>query len=366
MPKPLYVVSSDNHLMPHTWAKYPELKHDSYFSFQQIIAYAIKSDLDIILAGDVLDKRQQDPETIGFLFDQLFLLEKAGHELLYIQGQHELSRNRPWLDCFGNTIYIHRNSVGNDLIYGIDFTPADKLQAELDKIPSKTKVLVAHQVWKEHCGKHCTPEASFSDVPHVSTIITGDFHRHMVTEQKGKAGQKLTVASPGSTFMRAIDEESSKFFFVMNDDLTFTSIAIITRPIFRKRIGTVDFIEEFIKEFTAFYAKIDHSLPASKPICYVEYFDSVPNAAVRIQSFVDNKAFMFLRPLSTTTPDRVSDELIEVDEQTASGLESYLSRCVDQDDPTYKTTLRLLRSNDIKGELKKLVIEAIEEDSALR
>ncbi|NIN69805.1 MAG: hypothetical protein GTO63_35015, partial [Anaerolineae bacterium] len=68
-----------------------------------------------------------------------------------------------------------------------------------------TNILLCHQVWRERMGGQSIAErgcdGSFTDIPHVEMVISGDFHAHKTTNHKGKNGQKLTAVSPGSTYM---------------------------------------------------------------------------------------------------------------------------------------------------------------------
>jgi hypothetical protein len=362
MKLPVAVVTSDCHLQVYNWAKHPDLRGDSFYSFKQIVDYTLEQGLPLILAGDILDKRSPDAETLGFLFDQLKRLVDVKLWVCYIQGQHEMSRSRPWLSCIPGTRSLHKEkwNVKGIEFYGLDFTPADKIHAELKGIPQDADVLVAHQVWLEHMGKHCVPDAAFADVPYVKCIITGDFHVHKITEHNGKDGQRLKVVSPGSTYMKTLDEDFHKYFWLMFDDLTFHSIPIQTRPVFKSRIGTVEALEDEIVNLATRLNNLATDHPLGKPIWCVEYYDSIPNAAVRLEEVAKNCAHLFLRPVKGNK-DYIEKDLGEISQpMIETGLETYLPRCVDPEAPTFSTALRLLRSNDLKSELRQIVTEAIQ------
>lgn len=367
MHKPIAVVTSDCHLQSYTWAKYPNLCGDSYFSFKQIVDYAIEGNIPLFLAGDVINVKRPDPRTVGFLMDQVNRMKMAGLDIYFIQGQHEMNRERPWLHAHDMPLHLHRHTLELEgiLFYGLDYVPADQLQLELDDIPVGMQVLIAHQVWREHMGEKMPSEGSFSDVPYVRNIITGDFHAHKVTHFDGKHCQPVTVMSPGSTYMLTLDEDPKKYFFVLYDDLTVESIRIHTRPYYKTRIGSNDSLERFISARPYTDGRnmkgelLDLPDNILKPIWHVEYYDNVPDVAQRLFQVADDIAHLFLRPI------RFKDETTQVEEEERRqsisiqpSLEGYLPYCVKKDDPGYATALRLLNSNEPRAELRQLVEEA--------
>lgn len=368
MRKPIAVVSSDCHLQGYTWAKHPELRGDSYFSFQQIVDFSIGNDLPLILPGDVINVKRPDPRTVGFLMDQITRMGNADLPIYFIQGQHEMNRDRPWLNAHDLPVHIHRQSIeiGDRRFYGLDYVPADQLHLELEEISVGTEVLIAHQVWREHMGEKMPSEGSFSEIPYVQQVITGDFHAHKVTHFIGKHKQELTVISPGSTYMLTLDEDPQKYFFVLYDDLSVASIPLRTRPYYKTRIGSNDSLERFIaarphtdtKNSKLGLAQLPDHIRV--PIWHVEYYDNVPDVAKRLNQVADDIAHLFLRPI------RFRDEETQVEDEEERKaisiqptLEGYLPYCVKKEDPEYATALRLLNSNDLKIEMKQLVNEAI-------
>lgn len=358
----------------YNWAKHPELWGDSYYSFNQIVNYAISNKLPLILAGDIINVKRPDARTIGLLMDRINDMAAAKLEIYFIQGQHELNREWPWMNTHKAPLHIHQVpfEIGKRKFYGLDYVPADQLQQELDKIPIGTDILIGHQVWREHmwyAGAKVAGDGAFADIPYVKEVITGDFHAHKVTTYKGKHGQDMTVVSPGSTYMLALDEDPRKFFFVLYDDMTVASIPIKTRPFIRTRIGSVASLEAFIRKHGTIDKQhpVDPELPGPLriPIWHVEFYDNVPDVVKRLEQVAIGKAHLFLRPL------RIRDEVPSVEDEKSQSvaiqpsLEGYLPYCIPTDDPSYNTALRLLRSNDPKTELQNIVDETIAEEIAI-
>jgi DNA repair exonuclease SbcCD nuclease subunit len=361
-------VSSDCHLQGYTWAKHPELRGDSYYSFQQIVDFSVGNDLSLILPGDVINVKRPDPRTVGFLMDQITRMGNANLPIYFIQGQHEMNRDRPWLNAHDLPVHIHRQSIeiGDRQFYGLDYVPADQLQLELDEIPVGTEVLIAHQVWREHMGEKMPSEGSFADIPYVQQVITGDFHAHKVTHFCGSHKQELTVVSPGSTYMLTLDEDPRKYFFVLYDDLSVESIPLRTRPYYKTRIGSNESLEKFIaaqplvqtsKRVKDPYADLPEHIRI--PIWHVEYYDNVSDVAKRLEQVAADKAHLFLRPIRAKddAPPLEGEDRQVIEMQNT--LEGYLPYCVQDSDPGYSTALRLLRCNDPKVELKQLFDETI-------
>ena len=145
------VIISDAHLQTRTWRHRP-IFGDACHSFTQAIDYAIELQIPVIGAGDLIDRRVNEPEPIVFLMDELSRLTTAGGKFYFTQGQHELD-DTPWFNIGGaDVIHVNKTSFrihdSEDGIpcYGLDYQPKDKLQEELDKIDRKSTRLNSSHV----------------------------------------------------------------------------------------------------------------------------------------------------------------------------------------------------------------------------
>ncbi len=352
------VVTADTHLAPAAWSSRPELAGDSYVAFDQIYSFASIHDIPVILAGDVFDKSYVDPYS---LHRALFQINGHRRETFYIQGQHEFNRRKPWLDLAHQNIrHVHQELfyVNDTPVYGLDFTPASSIAAAFAKIPKEAEVLIAHQVWQEHMGVHCGSEAAFKDVPHVKTIITGDFHGHKITKVKAADGRQIQCLSPGSTCLQAIDEDASKYFFAWLADGSFESVKLKSRPVYRLRVISA---EAFELTLASLRQKVvtDSTLPVEiqKPILQVEFFDNVPEVATRVTKAVGDNAFLFFKPLTASRKPKA--EAIEDGQTYSTGLAGHLHLAAAPESPEFQTALRLLRSADRKAEVAAIVQESL-------
>lgn len=361
--------SSDWHLKPYNWAARPEIRGDSKRSALFIKNYCILEGLPLFVLGDVTDVRHPDPETVGDLMDIIESLASQSLQFYFLQGQHELNRVRPWASCHHAATWINKSSrvFRNVMFYGLDFQPGDRLQEELLNIPDGTHVLLAHQVWRERMGglrtaENRPSEGAFTDIPKVKMVISGDFHAHKITKHRGKDGQELLAVSPGSTYLKAMDEDPMKFFYVMHDDMSLKSIQIPTRPVWRDRAGTDEGLSRVIDKFVDANPKLSDNDP-DKPIWYVEFRHGVADAVGRLERVAKDRAHVFVRPLQEKERDDLDTNEVQVEEENLeyvpTALEDFLPRCCKPNSPVFNTAVRLNRAASIKEEVKQIVSEAV-------
>lgn len=369
-PRPLGAFTSDWHLKPYNWAARPEIKGDAYRSAMFIKNYCIENGLSLFVLGDITDVRHPDPETVGWLMDIIDDVTSAGFGYYFVQGQHELHRKRPWASCHRKAVWLNQAVYSRDGInfYGLDFQPMGQLQEELNKIPPRTDILLAHQVWKERmgglrCEENRPSEGAFADIPTVKMVISGDYHAHKTTKHRGKGGQPLVTMSTGSTYLKSLDEDPMKFFYIVYNDLSFKSIKIPTRPLWRTRVGTSENLDKYIDNFTSMNQPV-HDNDPDKPVWYVEYRPNIDNALARLEKVCQGRAHLFPRPLQEKErDDLINAEEVPVEEENfehmPTALEDFLPRCCKPNSPEFNTAVRLNRAANVKDEVKQIVSEAI-------
>lgn len=377
MAKRVAVVFADSHLRERTWADHPQLQFDSYISLAQVFAHAVNHELPIVGAGDLIDKARNPSGPITVLAGLTRQLENAGCQFYFIQGQHEMS-DTPWLHVSSTPQHVHqtRFQLGPFNAYGLDFQPAGRLQPALDEIPKSTDILIAHQVWSEFMGSIAAPQGSFRDVPHVSTIVTGDYHGDCVNKVfRGKDGQKVRVVNPGSTCMQAIDEPPEKFYSVLYDDGTFKKRAILTRPFIdlgnvqtdARLEEVIETIQTQIEEATETCQALDELnddwTGLTVPIVRASYSHRLADAAQRIKKIVGEAAHLFLREIPPDKPE-VQERRRKRQEEgktEASTLLSELPEYLEAKDQKHllEDCQRLLVCPDVETELARMQEEAL-------
>jgi len=215
-------------------------------------------------------------------------------------------------------------------------------------------------VWEEHMGRHASPEGALRDVPHVKLVITGDFHGHKVTTLTARDGRTLRVASPGSTCLQDVSEDPDKYFFVLYDDLSLRSVALKGRPLYRFKAYTQPQLDELVREWLPQVGPDWGVLPehVATPVVQVKYLDALPEAEARIKAAAGDRCHLFLSPVSPDREDR-EDKRPQAAEGP-QGLEWHLQQAREEDPAKHATALRLWRSNDLKGEVRAVIEEALQ------
>lgn len=370
MSKVLGIFFADSHMAPRSWPSRP-IQGDSYFAFECLVDLAIHHQVNLIGAGDLIDKQENRSETIVRLYQQLDRLASHGLKLLYVQGQHELEQV-PWLSGHPATEHVSSRffELGGLNCYGLDYQPAGQLQLKLETVPVETDILIAHQVWAEFMGTVTTPQGSMADVPHASICFTGDLHEHRDVVVFGKTGQAITLFSPGSTCMQAIDEPPDKFCFLLTqsrDGIKFVPSQLPTRPFIdwhpiNTEADMDAFVEKIRPRLDAVSAEAATRLPAHlcKPLLRVTYGSGVAELTSRVMPAVGDRAYVFFKE---TQADKVEEaEIVVPTNGAAVTLESALLGYLEARgfSSLESAALRLLQSHDINGELQRLRAEALE------
>lgn len=355
---PVAVVFADSHLRRRIWANRP-IEGDSYFSFQQIVDAAIELNAPLVGAGDLIDQRINESGPIVFLQRQMDLLHKHGVRFYYLQGQHEMDLV-PWCSLGGAlTTHIHGQCfmLGDFPCYGIDYQPAVKLQEELERIPSDRQILFAHQVWRNFMGSIASPQGEFSDIPYVTTMVTGDFHETVLANAKNKQQADLKVFSPGSTCLQEISEPSNKYYGVLCSDGAIRKKRLKTRR--RLDLGPLITEEEVEQLLTGLEEKLEQALQSAAddqlpdelrtPLCRVTYSHTMNDAPRRILRLANGRAHLFWKELpkhqeltsaGRNAVEQITNNVAETNDPLMAAIASELNPV---DDPkAYRLALRVL------------------------
>jgi hypothetical protein len=248
-----FVCSSDNHLEQNPYVDYPEFRGDSYEALRQVTSAAIERGVPLILAGDVLEKNFPDSITLKEAYKQIDRLAAKNVPLYFIEGQHDLAPKQPWLSLHGFARPLYAGScvrIGPFMVAGLGYTPAPALPEAMAKVSREADVLVLHQPWREFMGEHLPSDGSLAELvpPNIRMVVTGDFHvhKHLVIQRDRRLD--LVVLSPGSTSLQSVKEDENKFFYAVRDDLSFYSIPLRGRSVFRQRVPIAAEAERALQE----------------------------------------------------------------------------------------------------------------------
>lgn len=367
---PVLVISSDWHIETHAWKKRRDIRNDAIFSLEQIIQCQLQLNVPHLALGDLLEDPQPTPEEVNQIVKLISDTKNRDLPIYFVQGQHEMVRecpDVPWLSISDWPIHIHKQliEIGGLQIYGLDYTPIGRCQEEFNQIPDKADVLATHQVWRDWIPNG-SANASFKEVPYVSAVFTGDFHKHFTCTTVGRDGQQMQVLSPGSICLKKIDEPADKYFFVLYEDGQLRSVPLLARHVYRFKLMTEQDMMFMLDEAIPSIS-IDSALPADlqKPILDIEYSLAIPHAYMRLINRIGNKCHVFSRPIMVMQqPKEIDSE--ERQQKVIHGLEGCLETLVHKDSDVYNVVKRLLQATDPKEELQTMYQEVLNGRSPYR
>lgn len=374
--QPLFVFTADLHLQPNAWVKHPTLRGDAYSSLQQIVDYCFYGNLNLFVGGDIYDRKRPDPESIYIFNTQARRLFDAGLVLTFLQGDHDYQSTVPWPNVSNCVAHMHRSSfqAGPFRCYAFDWTPAERLQQELDQIPEGTDILMCHQSWSEVMGIGAT-EGSIAKIPHVRYVLTGDYHVNMTKTVVAEDGREILVMSPGSTAMQSVDERYEKWFLVIgieDGELAAYREPLLTRMRFDLRYNTEQELDRdldvgVIQQFANDPRLVGLPDDIRKPILRVIFNDEIPDALERIQHVAGENFHVF--PVARRLTEEV---VVELDEAPEGAFETVLDACrrLAPDQTTYDIARRLLqaacRHDKADGDILRETLEAIRNEHRQR
>ena len=164
-----FIFAADSHLKKNIWASRPDILYDTFYSFEQLVTYAILHKIPaIVLGGDTLDNTTPSSEVITFLAKEVQRAKLHNIKILGIDGNHDGSKtsNTSWLDICG----IERLDLspawnfldsGYNLL-GVPYRPIGTLRAAIDSSVETAQVknnnnniMVMHQLWDIPCPLEC-------------------------------------------------------------------------------------------------------------------------------------------------------------------------------------------------------------------
>ena len=379
------LVTSDLHLSPRIW-KHRPIEGDSFYSWKQIQDIAIRESVDCtILAGDLLDQRKNNSESIFHLLNGLETITNKNIPVIFCQGQHGM-QEIPWPKVSHNEL-VHwvEDYPGSDFmlpnqkevtVQGFDFKDKETFKSCLASANEQcTDILVCHQVWEDFMGTECNPQASFADVKCASILITGDYHEAICQDYDG-----LTVISPGSTHLRSIAEPEDKSVYLLevytdpqadHFDFNCRAIPLKTRRRFEidatgKDIHQVKSAIEGWLDICRDYA-VEEGLPdlLKKPLMRLIYEKSNPDVAAAVQDKFGESCHLFYKVINDKSEEPEAFEMRQhTDAADRVSMASCLEHYVDKElnSKTYALASKLLESVEPVETLAKWVKEETNED----
>lgn len=376
--RPLCIISADWHAQPYAWRSHPQIAGDSYVAIEALADLCIELKPQWLFAlGDLFDIQRPDPVTVKKVHEQLARIAAAGVKIGYIQGQHERHAEQPWLGLTDYAEHIHKKTIEIDdwEFYGLDWAPKDTLAVNLAEMP-QVDFLLAHQVWQEQMD--INHEASFTQIPGVMAVFTGDYHVHQQLDFENRDRDSAVAYSPGSLASQDVAEPWQKAVYVLESDngVSHTrSVEIPSRAIFRYQLTTQGELEWFcgnvLHDVKVGNPYATHPV-IGKPIVEVKFALSIPDALVQIQAACGDSVYLMLKPIGSVRETVISTSDEQRDTIREKGLLGGLDVLgLTADSPLYRSAYRLLQGGDpmttlalMRDELLAGELDITEEDAA--
>lgn len=366
--KPLALHCSDTHARPK--------REDEKHALRQIFDKAISLQLDIVGAGDLIDRQSNRSETITFFYKQLDRLQAAKKKFYFTQGQHDAD-DPPWLSAHPAAVHMHKDVVdfGEFVMYGLDWQPFGKLQEELAEIPKSCNMLICHQVWSNWMGDIAAPQGSFEQIPgHIRHVHTGDLHSWKLETKKNADGLKMQVLSCGATTQQTIIEPSEHHYALLYPDGRWEKRTLNSRVMIDSSLLTQESdVEVFMAELEPTLAEAEQKaaameLPAEmyKPYLRVSYAHKLSDVPRRVEKAVAGRAILHFKELIPEEKVEAYKAAKKVEKGVAVTPISVLPQTVDKEERpgVYELTERLLLASDKEMEFAKWRSEYLGEDAA--
>ncbi len=371
--KPVAVLSSDWHLLPGAWKKYPRVTKDAYCSLSQIVDLTIELDVPLVGAGDLFDNKTPPSESVVFCSQQMKRLQDNNLKVYYVQGQHEES-TPTWMSLFPNTVHIDSFLTGKaqlfELFGGMTVCGMD-IEKTAEGMDEKTKAMkalksgqldlfITHQIWGDFIKKGQLDSFKLRTVDFFKMVYSGDCHEYIVDTHI----ENCIALSTGSTCMQAVNESPCKKVNVLFDDLSFKSYELITRPFKLLTVKTkehLDYILDTPKENILGVSDFE-AIPEEirKPLVIVRCNNKLQFAFSRLvekfaewHSEVTPVNFDSAEVVKALSGDQEVEETVDVTECIHTAVGS-------KDTQLYKDSVRLFFSADVKQELEVMRSEHLE------
>lgn len=372
--QPLFVFCADLHLEDGAWSSKPAIYGDAYYSFDQIVEYCIAHKLPLIMAGDILERKQNQSRPISKLCHGLSRLQHAQVPVYYTQGNHEYDRHAPWLSIHPWPIHLHDTGVmfHDVAVWGLDWLPKGEIQdAFKTLVPADTDILITHQVWKDFMGNIGRTECELTDVHHAQVVLSGDFHVTKVVEGVNAQGKPIKMLSPGSTAMQDMSEDQQKHFFVICEhegQIVFEPKKLKTRGAINYVVKDVDTLDQLcaggfsndIGALVQIAQEGGYHPDVHKPLVKVKFDKHIPDAFMRVTTSVGDSAHLFCEALTDRTSSRPDHTRTAVKNDLLTALSDLLDGNVD----AYNLAAALLQAEDPNKECEAQFSTFVKEEQA--
>lgn len=363
MSTPLALITADWHIRKNDqiWLRHPEIRGDVSYGIHQMCQLAEQYRVKyVLIAGDIFEERLQQSDTVQMLRTVLDFLSTRRIQVMFIQGQHELSYPTWMCALHGWPTYIHERLVqlnNGPLIYGLDYCQPSGLPRAFSGIPANTDLLLTHQLWQEFMGSHGSAHTSMLPKPEM-LVYSGDLHQHV--QAVCANGTKLW--SPGPLCPQDLSEFNQMGVYILNDDLTHQSVSLQRRRAFTVTIGDEAELETFIADWQNHPARpLQSNVPPSieMSILRVKYPNNIPQIIARLRKTVGHDVYLFEDPHPAVKTEITIDRAERIDVVQGGGLPRCIERYYGDNPEVRRDAVKLYRSTEIVRDIEQIFSEAV-------
>lgn len=356
------VVTSDWHLSAYGSWRGRGIRGDAAWGVQQVLDYARDARngvAEVFVLGDNWEMADVDhPDTPALQARIRALLARPDTPPVnYVLGNHD--RGADWFQVPGLEHVRHiqgRCTVLGHSAFASDYQGRADLRRMIDAIPDGTELFLGHQSCLQFQGSD-NSDLDLHDlaVRGISIALLGDYHSCRTAEVPGLLG-----VSPGPVCVQAIDEETAKGFFVLEESptgLLVESIGILTREVRSVECASAEDIDEVLEDARGWVsACVTYESRPSEvraPILVIRMLTGCPDPRPAFEAAFAGSAHLFTR--------RVARERVDLGPRRGSSWAATWDEALVRrgaSDEVRDLTRRLLTATDLRGELRRAREEA--------
>lgn len=368
--KPLAAITGDLHLRKgdRTWIRRPEIAGDTVHQMECVVQYCHDHKIpELWLLGDILEGMLATPDVLLILRRIFDACEGYGIRVRYIQGNHD-KNNPTYVEATHHwPIYVHDVlfKAGQFNVYGLDYVRPTEVEHALRSVPRDAQILITHQVWKDVLGD-AYGHAWIDWIPQtVRLIVSGDIHKAEV-HTLGVPAAGRTFAMPGALSMQDLSESGPKSFLVLNDNLSLTSIQLISRGFYELKLNTADDVEQFVRtgwqDYPARKPKTELPPHMATNILRIWYPMEVLDARERLEACCGDQVHLFLEPMRTQeTEAELLEETARQDAVLQRGLIGCIESLYGEDKRVVEDARRMLLASGSPAQLQETCMQILAE-----
>ena len=383
-------LTSDWHLADGAWIKRPEIAGDAFRSLEVLMEKAEPEDV-ILAAGDLFDTKHPLAKHVARAKDLLDCNYPAVADkptLLYLQGQHEMQTEVPWMTLV-TAVGIHgdfRNEPSTRVesdnyvidIYGLDWTLYGQLREQLKAIgtqlatkksrfprtaAARTKqhvnILMLHQTCNAVMAGIGDDRQKILDSlnyracelqdgmlpPGFDLVVVGDAHYHTTFHLLDTEGRAVLCYSPGSFAMQSIAETNVGYCYAMDaNTLEVESVPLYRRNYAEKKINNDLEFDQAVRDVIKLPTLAQADIPIVR---YYLYGRDAERIRLLKQACADKEHPFF------HVPDETTGEYIDDDTAETESIDDMVIQAIQESaaSDSAKDMLTALVTNDSADEV---------------